>query len=289
MKNMPYIRTDLAAESVEVGVGVSVREYEREGFKIHEAVSAEDSDAVRKGRYITVTVGSPWLYEKEAVLRAEKVISDVISELVGAFVGDKKASALTVCLGNRSITSDAIGPLSADRIIATRHLKSEKKELFNSLGGREISVITPGVTGETGIETFEAIYSAVKVVKPDIVICIDALAARSPERLMTTVQLTNVGIAPGSGVGNHRKEISFSTLGVPVVSIGVPTVVESSTLVYDALGKAGMPDGDTRLSEVLENQRSFFVTPKNADVAVAAQASLIARSINAALLGFAEL
>ena len=286
---MPYIRTDLAAESAEVCDGAYVREYEREGFNIHEAVIESDLDTLRRGRYITVTVGQLWFCEKSVLEGAERLIAELIRELVGAFVDVKTASVLTVCLGNRRITSDAVGPLAAEKLIATRHLKGENMKVFKALGGRESAVMSPGVTGETGVETFEAIFSAVEVIKPDLVICIDALAARSSERLMTTVQLTDVGIAPGSGVGNHRREISPSTLGVPVVSVGVPTVVESATLVYDALEKAGISDGGGRLSEVFENQRSFFVTPKNADVAVAAQATLIARAINTALLGIAEL
>ena len=286
---MPYIRTDLAAESAEVCDGAYVREYEREGFNIHEAVIESDKDTLRYGRYITVTVGQLWFCEKSVLEGAERLIAELIRELAGAFVDVKTASVLTVCLGNRRITSDAVGPLAAEKLIATRHLKGENMKVFEALGGRESAVMSPGVTGETGVETFEAIFSAVEVIKPDLVICIDALAARSSERLMTTVQLTDVGIAPGSGVGNHRREISLSTLGVPVVSVGVPTVVESATLVYDALEKAGISDGGGRLSKVFENQRSFFVTPKNADVAVAAQATLIARAINTALLGIAEL
>lgn len=283
------MRTDLAAESDNVLRAASVREYERDGFKIHEMTAEKDCGDFRRGRYVTVGVGRLWVYEKSALKRAEKVLSEVIGELVGAFVGSKKASFLVVCLGNRHITSDALGPLTAEKLIVTRHLRSENGELLESLGGCEVAVITPGVTGETGVETLEAVSSAVKAVKPDLVICIDALAARSSERLATTVQVTSVGISPGSGVGNHRSEISLATLGVPVVSIGVPTVVESSTLVCDALENAGMGEVCRQLSDVLENQRSFFVTPKNADVAVTAQAELIARAINRLFFGIPEL
>ena len=131
--------------------------------------------------------------------------------------------------------------------------------------------------------------SAVKTVKPSVVICIDALAARHVGRLATTVQLSDTGISPGSGIGNHRKEISLATLGIPVISIGVPTVVQSATLVWDALEKAGITSPDEALIEVLENEKSFFVTPKNTDVAVASQAELVAKAINKSFLGFSEL
>ena len=168
-------------------------------------------------------------------------------------------------------------------------MKKENAELLKTLGGREVAAITPGVTGETGIETFEIIMSAVKAVDPTLVICVDALASRSVDRLGCAMQITDTGVSPGAGVGNHRKEISFETVGVPVISIGVPTVVQSSTLVYDALEKAGIEDIADPLRNVLENGRSFFVTPKNTDVAVKSQAELIAAAINKAFLGFAEL
>lgn len=290
LENTGYVRTDLAAEGPSLGEsGVSVKEYSEDGFSVHEIRSEGENPGLGKGRYITVTVGELWLYDKASLERAEEAVSKLLRELTEPYVERGRVSVLTVCLGNRRITSDAVGPLCAEHLIVTRHLQTEKKELFFSLGGRELSVITPGVTGETGIETFELIMSAVKAVEPTLVICVDALAARIVERLATTVQLTDTGISPGSGVGNHRKEISFKTLGVPVISIGVPTVVQSSTLVFDALEKAGITDIEKPLRDVLENEKSFFVTPKNTDVAVTAQAELIAKAINKTFLGFSEL
>lgn len=280
-----YIRTDLAAESPRSD-GSYVTEYVKDGFFVHEIrVPGENGG----GRYLTVTVGELWLKGRETEEMAKNALSELLSELIDPIIAKKPPSVLTVCLGNRRITSDAIGPLCAERLIVTRHLRTEKAELFTSLGGKELAVITPGVTGETGIETYELILSAVRAVRPSLVICIDALAARSVDRLVTTVQLTDTGISPGSGVGNHRKAITEATLGVPVVSIGVPTVVQSSTLVFDALERAGMTDIEKPLLDVLENEKSFFVTPKNADVAVAAQAELIAGAVNKLFLGFSEL
>ncbi len=290
MNSLGYVRTDLAAECDFHGKsGVTVKEYEMSGFSVHEIVSERESDELHKGRYVTLTLGPLWLRDREACENAKDTVSKLVSSFVGELVAENNTSVLTVCLGNRRITSDAVGPLSADRIIVTRHLKSENSALFSSLGGKELSVVTPGVMGETGIETFEIIKAAVEAVKPTLVICIDALAARSVHRLATTVQLTDTGISPGSGVGNHRKEISRKTLGVPVISIGVPTVVQSSTLVFDALEKAGMDDVPRALLDILENEKSFFVTPKNADVAVATQAEIIAGAINKTFLGFYEL
>lgn len=269
--------------------GAYVREYVKDGFAVHEIRTSAEGDTKREHRYVTLTVGPVWLRSKERAEDAVRVLSELLSELIAALVGENPPSVLTACLGNRRIISDAVGPLCAERLIVTRHLKAEKAELFTSLGGNELSVITPGVTGETGIEAYELILSAIKAVKPSLVICIDALAARSVDRLATAIQLTDAGIAPGSGVGNHRREISESTVGVPVISVGVPTVVQSSTLVFDALEKAGITNPAKPLCDVLENERCFFVTPKNADVAVAAQAELIAGAINKVFLGFSEL
>lgn len=288
--SLGYVRTDLAAESDFCGKnGVTVKEYEISGFSVHEILSESDSDELRMGRYVTLTLGPIWLRDRETGDNAKDTVSKLISSFAGELVDKERVSVLTVCLGNRRITSDAVGPLSADRLIVTRHLKSENGALFSSLGGKELSVVTPGVMGETGIETFEIIRAAVEAVDPTLVICIDALAARNVNRLATTVQLTDTGISPGSGVGNHRKEISRKTLGVPVISIGVPTVVQSSTLVFDALEKAGMDNVPRELLNILENEKSFFVTPKNADVAVATQAEIIAGAINKTFLGFYEL
>ena len=290
MENNEYVRTDLAVETENFKIkGITSKEYTEDGFSVHELCSENQNTGFAKGRYINVNVGPLWLYGKESNEKAIGVISKFISELAEPFIKNKPVSLLTVCLGNRRITSDSVGPICAEKLIVTRHLKSEKNDLFSSFGGIELSVITPGVTGETGIETFELILSAVKSVKPGIVICIDALAARHVDRLATTVQLTDTGISPGSGVGNHRKELSSATLGVPVISIGVPTVVQSSTLVFDVLGKAGIKDIKEPLKDILENEKSFFVTPKNTDVAVAAQADLIAKAINLTFLGFSEL
>jgi spore protease len=145
-----------------------------------------------------------------------------------------------------------------------------------------LAAIAPGVVGQTGIETAELIRSAVEAISPSVLICIDALAARSVDRLAVTVQLSNTGIAPGSGIGNHRQAINRDFLGIPVIAIGVPTVVDSSTMVYGMLEKAGVTEISEALETELENGRSFFVTLKETDTATAEMARLIARAIQLA-------
>ena len=293
-----YIRTDLAMEKGDRGgSGIQIKEHSENGFKIHEmSVAENNSHGIAPGKYITVHVGRLWLLDKKGTEAAVRTISDIIASLSGgsaeASIKDKTRNTetvLVVCLGNRKITSDAIGPLCADKLIVTRHLQTERPDLFNSLGGTAVAVITPGVTGETGIESYETIMSAVRTVKPTYVICVDALAARNIDRLTTAVQISDAGISPGSGVGNSRREISHATLGIPVISIGVPTVVQSSTLVSDALEKAGITELPEALREILTNETDFFVTPKETDTAVAALSLTVAKAINTTLLGFAEL
>ena len=139
------------------------------------------------------------------------------------------------------------------------------------------------------MEALEVIAGAVRAGRAEAVVAVDALAARDCERLAATVQLSDAGIAPGAGIGNSRAALTEATLGVPVVALGVPTVVDSSTLVYDALGRAGIREVDERLRRVLENGRRFFVSPKEADLITARTASLLARAINRALVGVADL
>lgn len=291
--NDNLVRTDLAAESDEAVRGsasVSVREYIENGLHVHETTVRDGKKrGLAPGTYITLNVGKIWFLGRSELEVLAESVSRFLSSMFEKDPSVKPKSALIVCLGNRRITSDAIGPICADGIIVTRHLKAEKPELYEAFGERSVALLSPGVTGETGIETLESIRSALKTVSADIVVCVDALAARSSERLMTSVQITDAGIAPGSGVGNARKEISRTTLGVPVISIGVPTVVESSTLVYDALARAGINEPSDSVRAILENERSFLVTPKDSDIAVAAQAKLISSAINLAFLGFSEL
>ena len=184
---------------------------------------------------------------------------------------------LVAGLGNRMITSDALGPFCASGIGITRHVPAETRSTHP-----EISAISPGVLSQTGIETLELIKGAVNASRPSAVIVVDALAAKSVYRLARTVQLTDTGITPGSGIGNHRRTIARDELGVPVIAVGVPTVVDSATLVLDALERAGvefssLPDS---MNDVLKDGESFFVTLKDSDTAVERMSGVISSALN---------
>ncbi len=198
---------------------------------------------------------------------------------------DASFSVFVAGLGNASLTADALGPEVVKKLTATRHLREYEAGLYRDAECASVSALAPGVTGETGIETLELLRGAVRYVKPDLVLVIDALAARSCARLASTVQLSDSGIAPGSGVGNHRAAVNRESLGVPVIAIGVPTVVHSATLVRDALAAAGIVELDEALEGVLETGSSFFVSPRESDVISARVSGLIAHAVELAFVG----
>ncbi len=240
------------------------------------------------GSYVTVSCGR---MERLTGEQAELLIRLLAGELVGMCersCGKRSGASLSVLvagLGNAELTADAIGPKTAGALTATRHLRRHEAELFQNVGCAELSVLLPGVSGQTGIEALELLRGAVAAVKPDIVLVVDALAARSCERLASTVQLSDVGIVPGSGVGNHRAAIDRSTLGVPVLALGVPTVVNSATLVRDALREADIWELSPAVEEVLQTGRSFFVSPRECDVICERASALLADSIELAFGG----
>ena len=148
-----------------------------------------------------------------------------------------------------------------------------------------MSALAPGVLGQTGMEVAEVVAGAVRQAQTDVIVAIDALAARECDRLAATVQISNAGISPGSGIGNDRTALTRESLGVPVIALGIPTVVDSSTLVYDALRRAGVKQVSGRLAEILENGRRFYVSPKEADLITDRTSRLVARSLNRAFVG----
>lgn len=284
-----YTRSDLALErkiSSKSGSKVKVNREKRVGETLISEISIEE-DSGKEGTYVTVCRPSLWRvegYEYECIC---DMISDEIKSMVRTVSGkemDENFSVLVAGLGNSEITADAIGPLTVKNLTVTRHLRESQPSLYSELGACEISALIPGVLGQTGIETVELIRGAVENSNPDIVIAVDALAARSCERLASVVQLSDLGIKPGSGIGNTRKAISSSTLGIPVISIGVPTVVDSSTLVYDALQKAGIEEIEDGLRKVLENRRDFFVTPKESDIISKSISMLLSDAISRAFI-----
>lgn len=280
-----YKRTDLAAE-LDMTDRDGIEEYREtnNGFALSEIriVSNAASKRLGKpvGRYITIEIGKIWLGSDEKVEDAAKLTAAKISELANELVGHAPKSILIIGLGNRRITADALGDETCGLLTVTRHIRPHKA-LYELLGGREISALTPGVLGQTGIESAEIAAATCERIHPEIVLAIDSLCARSIDRLATTIQIGSSGISPGSGIGNRRLALDEKTLKVPVIALGIPTVVDSSTLVTDALERAGM-EIPNELSDILETGKSFFVTPKETDTIVRELSRLCANAITLA-------
>lgn len=293
MKN--YIYSDLALESsyaMRSGISESPEYSEKNEGDIKlcklDISSPELSEKYGRGIgiYVTVFCEKIWLMTDKQTDDASKVISEELREMLKNSSKkdiDKDFSVLVVGLGNSEITPDSIGPRTVSRLTVTRHIKDIAPELFNDIGQCSVSAIAPGVLGQTGIETLDLIKGTVRKIHPDAVIAIDALASRSCDRLATTVQISDNGINPGSGIGNLRDGINRESLGVPVIALGVPTVVDSSTLVYDALERAEIEDVSDKLRSVLDNGRGFFVSPKESDLIAESVSLLLSESIDRAL------
>ncbi len=188
---------------------------------------------------------------------------DIIAATVGAFkkMTNGTQNTLVVGLGNTDITPDALGPLTADRVLATRHLSYKLKQDLNLQELKSVCSIIPGVLGKTGIESYDLIKSAASSINPDLIIAVDALACQSPERLCRTIQLSDSGISPGAGVNNTRRELSRSTIGIPVIAIGIPTVIDANGF----------------FKEKIDN---MMVTPKEIDLLIEKSADILSRALN---------
>ena len=226
-----------------------------------------------KGKYITLETQK--LYKSSQAFSA---VCDVLSHELRKLL-PSKGTVLVAGLGNEDITPDALGPKSIGLLFATRHIGSEFAQSLGLGELRSVAGIVPGVLGKTGIETVEIISGVVEKISPCCVIVIDALASRETARLGNTVQLCDTGVSPGSGVGNRRKGINAETLGVPVIAIGVPTVVDALTMATDVFEKAGVTLPNIDLSE----HRQMMVTPKEIDSLIDKASHLIAMGINTAL------
>jgi len=266
------IRTDLAVESInerEFSKCVHIKNRGKT-FEITEIIIDDDSltDTLGKGkgRYITL--------EGESLSRFTDDYEEMAQELANelkSFLPD--GEILVVGLGNSDITPDALGPQMASKVLATRHLRDElgdEEEFLTSL--RQVSVFAGGVLGQTGIETAEIVRAVCREIKPAAVIVVDALACSDISRLGTTIQISDTGISPGSGVANTRKELSERVLGVPVIAVGVPTVVDMHTIVRSFT--------DT---EIMADIPNMMVTPRDIDRLIERAAELIAFGINLAL------
>lgn len=226
-----------------------------------------------KGRYITVEI-PPFSSDCELLDGRLDVLIEELRSLL-----PENGAVLVVGLGNRLLTADALGPACAEKILVTRHIG---QELASSLGFhnlRPVSALTPGVLGQTGMEALEMIEGVAEKIQPSCLVAIDALAAMDLKRLGTTVQLSDTGISPGSGIGNKRKEISRGTLGVPVIAVGVPTVINALTIAQNILGEAGQKADLAGAEPYAE----YIVASREADLICERAARLIALALNCAL------
>ena len=281
-------RTDLALEARELWQesaekttrlsGVKATKQRAEGYPVTrvDILDERGEKALGKprGTYRTVDLTTFWQRKSDFFERAVRAVGGQLKELLPG-----KGPVLVIGLGNGAMTPDAVGPLAADSVLVTRHLIAAMPRHFS--GFRPVAVFRTGVLGTTGVESAEAVRGLVAQVEPSLVIAVDALASRRVGRVCTTVQLSDTGIIPGSGVGNHRSALNQETLGVPVFAIGVPTVVDSATLAADLLEESGIRDYD---GEALQKSRqNLMVTPRDIDQQVRDLSKVVGYGINWAL------
>ncbi|MBV7273039.1 GPR endopeptidase [Clostridiaceae bacterium UIB06] len=310
---MFIIRTDLAVEAKEIYEkqnngnmqGVEVEEDKKGEIKVTTVKITNDigERMMRKpkGTYITIDMPKLIHYDADTMDEVSKILGENLSDMVKL---DDSMTALVVGLGNWNITPDALGPKVVSKLMVTRHLKQLIPDQIDE-GIRPVCAIAPGVLGLTGIETGEIIKGVVDKIKPNLIICIDALASRKLERVNSTIQLGNTGISPGSGVGNRRMELSQQTLGIPVIAIGVPTVVDAATMAndtidlvldqminqtqkggefYSMLKSIDKEEKQKMITEVLDPYvGNLMVTPKEVDLVIDSVSKVIANGINIAL------
>ena len=248
------------------------------------------------GTYITIDIQKLRLAEEAEIQKSAEILSEELKEIINKHI-ESKDDILVVGLGNIYVTPDSLGPKVINDIDVTRHIIKYLPQYIDE-NSRPVSAISPGVLGTTGIETLEILEGVVKEIKPKLLIVIDALASRSIERISSTIQLSDTGIVPGAGVGNTRKELTEETLGVPVIAIGIPTVVEAATIAADSLdlfiqkiqeqaksndflNKLQEEDKYEMIKEVLApNDYNFIVTPKEIDELIENMKDVVARGIN---------
>ena len=278
-------RTDLAVEQRELfgedikGVDYSVEDVG--GLRIERlSINTERASQLLKkptGTYITAEL-PPLTDNVRDTDERLTALADEIKKLLPVH-----GLVLVAGLGNIEITPDALGPKAASKVMATRHISGEIARSTGLDRLRAVAVMNTGVTGQTGIETGELLLGVIKRIRPTALIVIDALASRRLERLGCTVQISDTGISPGAGVGNHRFRIDSSTMGVPVIAIGVPTVVDALTLAFDLLDIDDEKRGMELSREVSPEGRAMVVTPKEVDLLIERASRLISLSINYAL------
>ena len=280
-------RTDLALEARELWQestekttrlsGVKATKSREEGYPVTrvDILDERGEKALGKpqGSYLTVDLTSFWQRKADFFERAVRAVGSQLKALLPG-----EGPALVIGLGNEAMTPDAVGPLAADNILITRHLIAAMPKHF--AGFRPVAVFRTGVLGTTGMESAEAVRGLVAEIKPSLVIAIDALASRRVGRVCATVQLSNTGIIPGSGVGNHRSALNQETLGVPVFAIGIPTVVDAATLAADLLEESGVENIGP---EALQGGGGLMVTTQDIDRQVRDLSKVVGYGINWAL------
>ena len=286
MDSWQAVRTDLALEARESiedkaeGLrGVIVEEDYDEECDVHiTKVDVETKNGAKmlgKPMGIYITLEAPAMTEPEEDYHQE--ISEILAREIRAILPepDKEQSIMVVGLGNREVTADSLGPNVVDNLFINRHIVREYgKVAYNRSKMHQVSSLVPGVMAKTGMESAEIIKGVISETKPDLVIVIDALAARSTKRLNRTIQITNTGIHPGSGVGNHRNAITQESLNVPVLALGVPTVVDAATIVGDAMGERPV---------TLKELNNMYVTTKDVDQQIQQISHILCDGINKAL------
>ena len=295
------VRTDLALEARENmeenaealrGAYVEEEYHEESDIRVTRVVieTKNGSKAMGKPIGIYVTLEAPAMALPDENYHRE--ISDELAKQLRQIIPgiDQELSVIVVGLGNRDVTADALGPNVVDNLTITRHMVKEYgRAAYNQKKVHMISALVPGVMAKTGMETQEIIKGVVEMTKPDVVMVIDALAARSTRRLNRTIQISNAGIHPGSGVGNHRNALTEETLGVPVIAIGVPTVVDAATIVSDAFEKMMRLAGEEPLEiqddlfTGLDELYNMYVTGKDVDYEIKQISHIICNALNDAL------
>ena len=311
---MYNFRTDLASERRDIYKKANKLENDIDGIEsekeeINENLKIErvkitnenGEKAIGKpiGNYITIDVKKLKIAQDEDIEKAAETLANELKKVVDMHI-DNQGEVLVVGLGNIYVTPDSLGPKVINEIEVTRHIIKYLPQYVEE-GTREVSAVSPGVLGTTGIETVEILKGIVDNVKPKLVIVIDALASRSIERISSTVQISDTGIVPGAGVGNTRNEISIKTLGIPVIAIGIPTVVETAVLVNDSLdlfikklqdeaksneylNNLKQEDNYEEIREVLvPNDYNLIVTPKEIDDLIENMKDIVAKGINQSL------
>lgn len=273
-------RTDLALERLEDQVeqplpGIESRQWRRSPLSIHR-IAVTDSQGEQalgrpRGQYITAQMEPNALSDSQWIYRSASVLAQLLRPMLPS-----KGPVLVAGLGNRALTPDALGPLALEHLIVTRHLMQTMPGEFGHL--RPVCALATGVLGNTGIETAEILRGAAQRVAPAAIVAIDAMASRSLDRLCRTFQLSDTGIAPGSGACNPRQELNAHTMGIPVIALGVPTVVEARTLALDLV-----PNG--HLDEKSAPDAGMLVSPKDIDLQVAKCAKVLGYALNLALQG----